>query len=74
LKLDPKDATALYNSGVVAQDLGQYSDAMTLYQRALLFDSRLAEAHYNLATIYDRDGDPRAAIRHINEYRKLTSD
>ena len=31
-----------------------------------------AEAHYNLATIFDRSGEAQAAIRHINEYRKLT--
>lgn len=72
LKLDPKDATAVYNLGVVAQDAGREQDAIFLYTRALELDGGLAEAHYNLATLFDQTGDSRQAIRHINEYRKLT--
>lgn len=72
LALDPADATALYNLGVVAQDEGRDGDAIELYHRALRIDAALAEAHYNLATLFDRGGDARSAIRHINEYRKLT--
>jgi Flp pilus assembly protein TadD len=72
LELDPADATAHYNLGVIAQDGGKEADAIGCYRRALELDPRLAEAHYNLATLFDQSGDSRAAIRHINEYRKLT--
>ena len=72
LDLDPADATAYYNLGVLAQDAGNEADAIALYRRALELDQHLAEAHYNLATLFDQSGDSRAAIRHINEYRKLT--
>lgn len=72
LELDPTDPTALYNLGVVAQDDGRESDAIGYYTRALALDPALAEAHYNLATLFDQSGDSRSAIRHINEYRKLT--
>jgi hypothetical protein len=72
LEVDPTDATALYNLGVVAQDAGDETDAIGLYGRALEIDPALAEAHYNLATLYDQAGEARLAIRHINEYRKLT--
>jgi tetratricopeptide (TPR) repeat protein len=72
LDLDPADATAYYNLGVIAQDAGKESDAIALYRRALEIDPQLAEAHYNLATLFDQSGDSRSAIRHINEYRKLT--
>ncbi len=72
LELDRTDATAYYNLGVVAQDAGKEADAIGYYRRALEIDPRLAEAHYNLATLFDQSGDSRAAIRHINEYRKLT--
>lgn len=71
-QLDPADATALYNLGVIAQDAGREADAIALYRRALELDPELAEAHYNLATLFDQSGDARAAIRHINEYRRLT--
>jgi len=57
---------------VVSQDAGREAEAVELYRRALELDPTLAEAHYNLATIFDQTGDSRAAIRHINEYRKLT--
>jgi len=72
LELDPADATAYYNLGVIAQDAGKEEDAIGCYRRALELDPRLAEAHYNLATLFDQSGDSRSAIRHINEYRKLT--
>jgi len=72
LDIDPQDATAYYNLGVLAQDAGKEADAIALYRRALELDAQLAEAHYNLATLFDQSGDSRAAIRHINEYRKLT--
>ena len=42
------------------------------YRRALELDPRLADAHDNLATLFDQSGDSRSATRHINEYRKLT--
>jgi hypothetical protein len=72
LDLDPAEATAYYNLGVIAQDAGKESEAIELYRRALELDPQLAEAHYNLATLFDQSGDSRSAIRHINEYRKLT--
>jgi len=72
LELDPDDATAFYNLGVLAQDAGKESEAIEAYGKALALDPQLAEAHYNLATLYDQAGDSRSAIRHINEYRKLT--
>ena len=72
LELDPAESTAHYNFGVIAQDAGKESEAIERYRRALELDPQLAEAHYNLATLFDQSGDSRSAIRHINEYRKLT--
>lgn len=72
IELDPGDATPYYNLGVIAQDAGKEADAIGMYRHALELDPHLAEAHYNLATLFDQSGDPRAAIRHINAYRKLT--
>jgi hypothetical protein len=72
LELDPAEATAYYNLGVLAQDAGKEAEAIELYRRSLELDPHLAEAHYNLATLFDQSGDSRSAIRHINEYRKLT--
>jgi hypothetical protein len=72
LEIDPAEATGYYNLGVLAQDACEEEAAIGYYRRALELDPRLAEAHYNLATLFDQSGDSRSAIRHINEYRKLT--
>jgi hypothetical protein len=72
LAIEPASSTSLYNLGVVAQDAGRDEDSIRYYQRALQIDPTLAEAHYNLATVFDRTGNTSFAIRHINEYRKLT--
>jgi tetratricopeptide (TPR) repeat protein len=50
----------VYNLGVVAQDDGREADAIVLYTRALELDPGLAEAHYNLATLFDQSGDSRS--------------
>jgi tetratricopeptide (TPR) repeat protein len=72
LAIDPADATAYYNLGVLAQDAANEAEAIAMYRRSLELDPQLAEAHYNLATLFEQTGDSRSAIRHINEYRKLT--
>jgi TPR repeat protein len=36
------------------------AEAVELYRRALELDAALAEAHYNLATLFDQQGDGRA--------------
>jgi tetratricopeptide (TPR) repeat protein len=64
-------ALAAYNLGVLLEDAGRETDAVRSYGRALAADPGLAEAHYNLARIYEQRGDRRAAIRHLNGYRAL---
>src|SRR5690606_13148470 len=63
---------AAFNLGGLLEDLGRHPGALRAYARALAGDPRLAEAHYNLARLYERRGDQRAAIRHFNGYRELT--
>ncbi|HUF49797.1 MAG TPA: tetratricopeptide repeat protein [Longimicrobiales bacterium] len=64
-------ALAAYNLGTVLEDAGRATDAIQAYARALAADAELAEAHYNLARLYEARGDQRAAIRHFNGYREL---
>jgi tetratricopeptide (TPR) repeat protein len=64
-------AIAAYNLGVVLEDLHRPQEAIQAYARALAADPNLAEAHYNLARLYEKEGDRRAAIRHFNGYRAL---
>jgi tetratricopeptide (TPR) repeat protein len=64
-------AVAAYNLGVVLEDLRRPREAVQAYARALAADPNLAEAHYNLARLYEKEGDRQAAIRHFNGYRAL---
>ena len=65
-------AVGSFNLGVALEDLRRPVDAIGAYRRALAADDSLAEAHYNLARLYERRGDAQAALRHYHAYRTLT--
>jgi tetratricopeptide (TPR) repeat protein len=65
-------AVASFNLGVALEDLQHTTEAVEAYRRALAADDSLAEAHYNLARLYERAGDAQAALRHYQSYRNLT--
>jgi tetratricopeptide (TPR) repeat protein len=71
LECDPASALASYNLGVALEDQGRRDEAVTAYDRAVLLDASLAEAHFNLARLREQQGDPRGALRHLSEYRRL---
>ena len=65
-------ATYWFNLGVAVEDQDRAAEAIACYERALACEPRLAEAHFNLARIYERAGAvdvPRAAVRHLSSYR-----
>ena len=64
-------ALAAFNLGVLLEDVKRDADAIHAYARAIAADPGLAEAHFNLARLYERRGDRHAAIRHFNGYRAL---
>ncbi|HEV8581959.1 MAG TPA: tetratricopeptide repeat protein [Thermoanaerobaculia bacterium] len=70
----PDDPTAAYNLGVALQDLGRLREAVAAYEAALARDDRYADAHYNLAGVYELLGEREAAFRHLRTYRTLTQE
>jgi tetratricopeptide (TPR) repeat protein len=66
------DATLLFNTGVLLEDLRRISEAMDAYRAAIEIDPAFADAHYNLALLCRRAGREQEAIRHMSEYRRLT--
>jgi tetratricopeptide (TPR) repeat protein len=71
IELRPDDVIALFNLGVALTDLRMLREAVLAYRTALAADAACADAHYNLAHLYERLGDPAAALRHLRSYRKL---
>ncbi|MGH7506246.1 MAG: tetratricopeptide repeat protein, partial [Longimicrobiales bacterium] len=65
------DATASYNLGVALEDLHRPAEARAAYAVAIETNPELADAHYNLASLCERLGDGRAALRHLRRYREL---
>ena len=72
LDADPADATAAFNLGVALEDLGRRREALDAYRRALELDPSSADAHYNAARLLIRLGETPAALRHLQQYRRLT--
>lgn len=68
----PDHATAWFNLGVALEDLRRPDDALAAYEHAVRLHTAFADAHYNLASLCERRGDRRAALRHLRAYRELT--
>jgi tetratricopeptide (TPR) repeat protein len=61
----------LFNLAVLLEDMGREPDAMVAYREALALDPQLADAHFNLARLYEHAADPKASLRHLLAYRRL---
>jgi tetratricopeptide (TPR) repeat protein len=70
----PESIAAAFNLGVVLEDLGRSDDAVGVYEQLLKWDRGVADAHFNLARLYERSGRKIASLRHLKEYKKLTLD
>lgn len=68
------DGLLLFNLAVLLEDLERPSAALETYQSAIDAEPGLADAHYNLARLYEHLGDARHAIRHLGHYRRLTGE
>jgi tetratricopeptide (TPR) repeat protein len=69
---DEADADVLYNEAVALEDLGRMEEAIATYQRVIELDRDYADAHHNVARLWEQAGDHRRALRHWNAYRKLS--
>jgi len=60
-----------FNLGALLEDLGREAEAIASYQEALVLDPGLADAHFNVSRLYERNGDEKASLRHLLAYRRL---
>jgi tetratricopeptide (TPR) repeat protein len=65
------DPTARFDLAVVLEDQRLDDAARAAYLACLAHDPSYAEAHLNLARLYERTGDRAAALRHLSAYRRL---
>jgi tetratricopeptide (TPR) repeat protein len=66
------DAIAQFNLAVLLEDQGRLPEAIERYLSALALDPEMADAHYNLARLYDLQGDAPHTIRHLRAFQRLT--
>lgn len=69
----PTDVTATFNLAVVLEDLGRLDDALARYRETIELDPNHVDAYFNLSRLYEKKGEKVAALRHLKDYRRLTS-
>jgi tetratricopeptide (TPR) repeat protein len=74
----PTVALYWFNLGVSVEDQGRVAEAIELYEHALTLDGAIADAHFNLARLYELTGRRtmdelalRRAVNHLVRYRDL---
>jgi len=68
---DATEPLLSFNLAVLLEDLERESEAMLAYRNALALDPSFADAHFNLARLYERAGQSKNALRHLLAYRRL---
>jgi tetratricopeptide (TPR) repeat protein len=64
---------ALFNLAVLLEDTGRQLEAIQCYLAVVELDPELADAHYNLARLYEVQGNQPHTIRHLSRYRALAT-
>jgi tetratricopeptide (TPR) repeat protein len=62
---------AFFDLGNVLDEMQRLDDATEAYQKAVVLVPQYADAHYNLALAYERQGHRRRALRHWLTYVRL---
>jgi tetratricopeptide (TPR) repeat protein len=68
---DRVEPLLIFNLAVLLEDLNREPDAIVAYREALALDPHMADAHFNLARLYERARDPKASLRHLLAYRRM---
>jgi tetratricopeptide (TPR) repeat protein len=66
-----REALLTFNLAVLLEDLGRESEAIMAYRETLALDPGFADAHFNIARLYERARDVQASLRHLLAYRRM---
>ncbi|MBA3590864.1 tetratricopeptide repeat protein [Methylibium sp.] len=66
-----EDPLLHFNHAIALEDQGKPKEALASYERALVLNPDLADAHYNAGRLQQSLGDERGALRHFSAYRRL---
>jgi len=69
IEQDPQDWDTLYSIALVDLELKNYSNAISAFERLISVDQRIDESQYNLAFIFEQQGDLDKAIAHYRQIR-----
>jgi tetratricopeptide (TPR) repeat protein len=72
--IDTAEPLLSFNLAVLLEDLERQDEAAVAYREALAQDPGLADAHFNLARLYEQAGNPKDALRHLLAYRRLSQE
>ncbi|MBI1178666.1 LysM peptidoglycan-binding domain-containing protein [bacterium] len=69
---DQTQADGLFESGMRREKISDYSGAVAAFEQALLADPQMARAHYEMATVFDKDlNQPVKALYHYTRALEL---
>lgn len=69
---DQKQADSLFETGMRREKVSDYSGAVAAFEQALLADPQMARAHYEMATVFDKDlNQPVKALYHYTRALEL---
>jgi len=69
--VDHREPLLTFNLAVLLEDLGREPDAIKAYRETLAMDPHFADAHFNVARLYERANDLQASLRHLLAYRRM---
>ncbi len=74
VRLNPQYAAPHLQLGILHSDAGNYSAAISDYERAIQLDSQMEEAHYRLAQAYRQLGQPDKSKEQLRLYQQLSQE
>ena len=71
IQLNPKDASAYYNRGIIYENLSKYQSALNDYVKAIELDPNYVSAYNTRGNVYSKLGLNRKALEDFNKAIQL---